>query len=143
MNGSRIISLPGESTKDSGKTIRGFAGVDLLVVDEACYTDPRLYFSALPMVATSNGTVVALSTPAARVGWFYDAWTGDEPWSKTRVTALDCPRIPAEFVDRMRRTLPDWAFRRDFLAEFTSSDAAAFPGSLVEDALDDELEILL
>src|SRR5687768_2428123 len=38
-NGSRIITLPGTE-----KTIRGFSGVSLLIVDEAARVEDELYF---------------------------------------------------------------------------------------------------
>src|SRR5215212_3822081 len=45
-NGSRIITLPGTE-----KTIRGFSGADLLIVDEASRVDDELYFAIRPMLA--------------------------------------------------------------------------------------------
>ncbi len=51
-NGSRIEALPG-----SEKTIRGFSGVGLLIVDEAARVDDELYFAVRPMLAVSGGGV--------------------------------------------------------------------------------------
>jgi phage terminase large subunit-like protein len=45
-NGSRIEALPG-----SERTVRGFAAVDLLVVDEAARVADELYFAVRPMLA--------------------------------------------------------------------------------------------
>src|SRR5687768_2182216 len=45
-NGSRIITLPGTE-----KTIRGFSGAALLIVDEAARVDDALYFAVRPMLA--------------------------------------------------------------------------------------------
>src|SRR5829696_2290163 len=56
-NGSRIITLPG-----SEKTVRGFSGVGLLVVDEASRVDDELYFAVRPMLAVSGGALMMLST---------------------------------------------------------------------------------
>jgi hypothetical protein len=58
VNGSRIVSLP---ENESG--IRGFSGVNLLVIDEAARVDDSLYRSVRPMLAVSGGRLVALSTP--------------------------------------------------------------------------------
>src|SRR5215216_5174907 len=57
-NGSRIITLPG-----SEKTIRGFSGATLLVVDEAARVEDELYFAVRPMLAVSGGALMMLSTP--------------------------------------------------------------------------------
>jgi len=42
-NGSRIVALPGKE-----ETIRGYSGVDLLVVDEASRVKDALYYSVRP-----------------------------------------------------------------------------------------------
>src|SRR5215469_11539539 len=65
-NGSRIISLPG-----SERTIRGLASVDLIVLDEAARVDDELLAAIRPMLAVSNGSLFALTTPAGKRGWFY------------------------------------------------------------------------
>src|SRR5919199_3284635 len=69
--GSRIISLPG-----SEATIRGYSGVRLLVIDEAARVEDTLYGSLRPMLAVSNGRLIALSTPFGRRGWWVEAWAG-------------------------------------------------------------------
>src|SRR5215212_11876360 len=57
-NGSRIEALPGTE-----KTIRGFSGVDLLLVDEASRVADELYFAVRPMLAVSGGRLMMLTTP--------------------------------------------------------------------------------
>src|SRR3712207_6787644 len=65
-NGSRIVTLPG-----TDKTIRGFSGAALLIVDEAARVDDELYFAVRPMLAVSGGALMMLSTPAGRRGIFF------------------------------------------------------------------------
>src|SRR5829696_8987496 len=48
-NDSRILTLPG-----SERTIRGYSGAALLVVDEAGRVDDELYYSVRPMLAVSG-----------------------------------------------------------------------------------------
>src|ERR687897_3151559 len=57
-NESRIVTLPGTE-----KTVRGFSGVDLLVVDEAARVADELYYAVRPMLAVSGGRLLMLSTP--------------------------------------------------------------------------------
>src|SRR5215211_7613747 len=52
-NGSRIVTLPG-----SEKTIRGFSGASLLVLDEASRVDDGLYYAVRPMLAVSGGSLM-------------------------------------------------------------------------------------
>ena len=48
-NGSRIISLPGKE-----QNVRGYAGVTLLIVDEAARVPDDLYYAVRPMLAVSS-----------------------------------------------------------------------------------------
>ena len=82
-NGSRILSLPGLE-----KTIRGFSGVRLLLVDEASRVEDELIGGITPMLATTNGSLIALTTPAGKIGWFYDMWIGADDWTRVRESAL-------------------------------------------------------
>jgi hypothetical protein len=73
-NKSRILALPGTSD-----TIRGLAGAALVVLDEASRVPDELLAAVRPMVATSNGSIIALTTPAGRRGFFFDAWHSGDP----------------------------------------------------------------
>ena len=92
-NGSRIISLPGTES-----TVRGYSGVDLLVIDEAARVHDELYYSCPPHARGVGGqadrpqhrlgqTRLVLGGVGARAGLGAD-----------RVTAEECPRIPAAFL---------------------------------------------
>src|SRR5262245_55339767 len=74
-SGSRIISLPGTEP-----TVRGYSGVDLLVIDEAARVLDELYYSVRPMLAVSGGRLLALSTPFGKRGWFHQEYTEGEGW---------------------------------------------------------------
>ena len=121
-HGSRIISLPGKE-----QTIRGFSGVRLLICDEAARIADGLYFSMLPTLATSNGRLVALSTPAGPLGWFHQAWQAtDERWHKEEVPASACPRISSDFLDEQRQIMGPALFSQEYECAFTSLDGAVF-----------------
>jgi tRNA(Met) C34 N-acetyltransferase TmcA len=83
-SGSRIEALPGTE-----KTIRGFSGVDLLIVDEAARVADELYYTVRPMLAVSGGRLMLLSTPFGKRGVFYEQWTGDGAWERYTVTATE------------------------------------------------------
>ena len=70
VNGSRILSLPA-----SEQTIVGFSAVDLLVLDEAARIPDGTYYAVRPMLAMSQGRMIALSSPFGRRGFFYEAWS--------------------------------------------------------------------
>jgi hypothetical protein len=135
-NGSRIITLPG-----SEKTIRGFSGVGLLVVDEASRVEDELYFAVRPMLAVSGGALMMLSTPHGKRGVFYEEWTGGSSagWERYRVTAEECPRISPEFLEEERQALPAWVYRQEYECSFEETEDQVFSTEMVERAVTPEV----
>lgn len=131
-NGSRIVSLP-----DNEQGIRGFSAVTLLVVDESARVDDDLYRAVRPMLATSGGGIVALSTPFGRRGWFHAAWTGNEPWRRVAVRATDCPRIPADFLATERLRLGLRWFEQEYNLAFNDSVDQLFSQDVIDAATGD------
>jgi hypothetical protein len=122
-NGSRVISLPGNSG-----TVRGYAGVDLVVVDEAALvpTD-ELFAAVLPMLATTRGRCILLSTPFGRRGFFHGAWTGDDAtWTRLIARATECPRIPPDFLAEQRSTLGERIYSQEYECCFVDTMGQAF-----------------
>src|SRR5262249_35974629 len=108
-HGSRIVSLP-----CTPNTVRGYANVRLLVIDEAARVPDHLYRTVRPMLAVSSGRMVLLSTPCGKRGFFYDTWTSGGPtWHRIEVPASEVPRIAPDFLDEERRTLGDSWFRQE------------------------------
>jgi Terminase large subunit, T4likevirus-type, N-terminal len=130
-NGSRIEALPG-----SEKTIRGFSGVDILVLDEAARVDDGLYFAVRPMLAVSGGALIMLSTPAGRRGVFFEEWLEGAGWERYEVPAEECPRISEAFLEEERRSLPRRVFDQEYRCAFTESEDAVFSFEDVAGALD-------
>ena len=58
-NGSRVLALPG-----SEKTTRGYAGANIVVLDEAARVPDELVTALRPTMAVVDGSLIALSTPA-------------------------------------------------------------------------------
>lgn len=133
-NGSRVIALP-----ESEKTIRGYSGARLLVIDEASRVSDALYFSVRPMLAVSGGRLVALSTPFGRLGWFFEAWTGGEEWQRVKITAEQCPRISKEFLAEERRTLGARWFLQEYGCEFSELVGAVFSGEDITAAFQSDI----
>jgi hypothetical protein len=127
-NGSRIVSLPG---KDDA-AVRGYSNVTTLIVDEAARVSDALYSAVRPMLAVSGGRMVVLSTPFGRRGWFYEAWHSDEVWQRVKVTAPDCPRIPADFLAEERKALgPRW-YSQEYHCSFEDMTGAVFSGEDID-----------
>jgi hypothetical protein len=136
-NGSRIEALPG-----SERTVRGYSGVDLLILDEAARVEDALYHAVRPMLAVSGGRLVMMSTPFGKRGVFFETWERGEGWERYLVPATDCPRIPAEFLEEERRSLPAWVFEQEYMCQFADSEAAVFTDEDIRGALVDDFEPL-
>jgi len=67
INGSIIRCLP---TGDSGYGIRGFT-IDRLYADEAAFIKEDVWAAVTPMLATTGGDIILLSTPFGTDGYFY------------------------------------------------------------------------
>jgi hypothetical protein len=120
-HGSRIIGLPGRED-----TVRGFSAVSLLLVDEASRVRDEQYASVTPMLATSDGDMWLMSTPAGKRGFFYDTWTRGKGWVRVMAPATECSRIPGRFLAGERDAMSETMFRQEYLCEFLDADDALF-----------------
>jgi hypothetical protein len=69
-NGSRIIALPGTE-----RSVRGYSGPFLIIVDEASRVLDSTYKAVRPMLTGNpDAKLIILSTPFGKRGFFYDAW---------------------------------------------------------------------
>lgn len=137
-NGSRCISLP-----SSERTVRGYSGVDLLIIDEASRVRDDLYYSVRPMLAVSGGSLIALSTPFGKRGFFFNEWEhGGEEWERVKVSAYDCPRISQEFLDEERKALGEWWFKQEYMCEFVEQVDSLFSYESIVAAGDPNLQPL-
>lgn len=134
-NESRIVALPGNEG-----TIRGYSGARLLIVDEASRVLDPLYKSIRPMLAVSGGTLMALSTPWGRRGWWFDAWESKQPWERFKVTALDCPRITPEFLEEERDTMGNLFFQSEYLCQFVDAVDKVFATEDIEAAFSHDID---
>jgi Terminase large subunit, T4likevirus-type, N-terminal len=137
-NGSRIVSLPG-----SEKTTRGYSAARLVVMDEASRVPDELLAVVRPMLATTRGRFIAMSTPAGKRGWFYEAWERGEGWERVRVEAKDCPRISADFLKEEMSALGPMQFSQEYECQFIDNETSVFNSGLVEAALTDDFEPFL
>lgn len=134
-NGSRIVSLPGKEG-----TIRGLAGVKLLIIDEASRVPDDLYMAVRPMLAVSGGRLVLLSTPFGTRGFFWEAWKNRKDWDYYEVDATQCPRISPEFLEEEKRTMGDWWFTQEYMCKFLDAQTAAFRAADIDRIIGPEVE---
>ncbi|MGD0894548.1 MAG: terminase family protein [Acidimicrobiales bacterium] len=119
-NGSRIVSLPGEE-----RTVRGFAGAALVLIDEAARVDDAMMAALEPMVAISGGRIILMSTPWGKRGFFFYA-TQDPRWRTFVVRADECPRWKPDDLEGFRDSRGEWLYRQEILAEFIDASGQMF-----------------
>jgi hypothetical protein len=134
-NRSRVVALPGAEA-----TVRGYSACSLLILDEASRIPSELLASLRPVLAVSRGRLIALSTPAGKRGWFWLAWSGDEPYHRVQVTADQCPRITKEFLAAERRALGEAWFAQEYMASFEESATAMFSEEDIQELFTEEIE---
>jgi hypothetical protein len=136
-NGSRIEALPGTE-----RTIRGYSGVDLLILDEAARVADDLYFAIRPMLAVSGGALIMLSTPAGRRGVFFEEWSEGRGWERYEVPASEVPRISEAFLAEERWVLPSRIYRQEYECSFEDVEDAVFAFEDVQAAITEEVSPL-
>jgi len=68
-NGAVIYNFPIGDTADR---VRGYS-INLLIVDEAAYVPDRVFTSLEPALSHTEGSMILISTPFGRFGYFYEA----------------------------------------------------------------------
>ena len=122
-NESRIVCVPCRED-----TIRGYAQVDLLIIDEAARVPDDLYRAVRPMLAVSKGRLLCLSTPYGKRGFFWEAWArGGDDWQRFEAPASLCSRIPAEFLEQEKRAMGESWFRQEYCCSFEALEGLVYP----------------
>ncbi len=119
--GGRVVSLPGTE-----QTIRGFSGATLIVEDEAARVADALYYAVRPMLATSNGRLILMSTPYGKRGHYWKEWSEGKNWKRVEIPATQVSRISKEFLEEERAALGAWWFSQEYGCQFRESSDSVF-----------------
>jgi len=133
-NDSRVICLP---AGEDGSNIRGYTA-DLIVVDEAAFIPDEVFFQALlPMMATTDGTMLLLSTPFGSSGFLYDAFHNDleEQYFTKRVATYRNPTVSDEYISNQQRQLSSIDFKQEILGQFVESASSFFTAEVIDQAM--------
>ena len=132
-NGSRIVGVAANED-----TIRSFSSVALDIVDEAARVADDVYYSLLPMLAVSGGSLWILSTPKGKRGFFHQEWAKPEAdtkaWIKFSVKAEDCPRIPTQFLEEQKVRMGARRYAQEYECLFVELDRGVFDPDVVQKA---------
>ncbi len=108
-------------------------GLDLAVLDEAAFMEPRVWPEILrPMLTTTRGGALFLSTPFGR-NWFWEQYKiglRDEAaeWMSFQFTTANNPLIEREELESIRRQTTEQVWRSEYLAQFSDDSGQVFRG---------------
>jgi len=132
-NGSQVSALP---CGPDGAGLRGFTA-HLVVMDEAAFMPEYVIASVVfPMLATTNGTAIMLSTPWGRDHVYYRSFKNPSYWSQ-HVKAEQCPRITNEFLEEQRRDIGELRYKMEYEAEFVEDENSFFKQDLIRECTED------
>jgi hypothetical protein len=134
-NGSRILALPGGDEA----AIRGFSGVRALVLDEASRIPDALWVAVRPMIAVSGGSMMLLSTPFGKRGFFYRVWSQSQRWLKIQVTATQCPRLTPDFLEEELVELGERWYAQEYGCQFVEAMGQVFSDAAIDAAFHDDI----
>jgi len=138
-NASRIVALP-----NSPNLLRGYTA-NMCILDEAAFfRDDELviYNVIMPMLSTTDGTLIVSSTPWSTDSVFYKMCMNPE-YSQHVVTWEDVVKaglVKREFIEEMRASIPEERFQREFESRFVEDIDAWLPQSLITSCIDAELQ---
>ena len=128
-NGSRVKALPGSDDSIRGLTVDGW-----IVVDEAARVNEELIAAMLPMRARKpDARFAMLSTAWSRTDPFWAVWSNEDPcWLRLKATA-DVPGLyEPEYLERVRRTLGELAYNREYLGIPAGTHTSPFTWDLYD-----------
>jgi hypothetical protein len=120
-NGSTIHCLP---TGDSGYGIRGYT-IDRLYADEAHFIKEEVWAAVTPMLATTGGDIILLSTPFGCEGYFYRCFH-DKKFTRFHINTEDVAEAREEpqrsrmleFLKDEKDRMTKLQYRQEYLGEF-------------------------
>ena len=138
-NGSRIVALP-----NSPQLLRGYTAHQC-ITDEAAFfrEDDLVFYNVLmPMLSTTDGTLIVSSTPWSTDSVFYRMCMNPE-YSQHVVTWEDVVKAgltKRDFIEEMRVSIPAERFQREFESKFVEDIDAWLTQSLIASCIDSELQ---
>ncbi len=139
-NGSVIHCLP---TGDSGYGIRGYT-INLLIADEAAFIPEEVWAAVTPMLATTGGDIILLSTPWGKEGYFARCFQDDrythihissEKVMAERPISVDWTIHQREsakaHLEHERETMTTKQYTQEYLGEFVDDLMQFFPDAII------------
>lgn len=135
-NGSSAIT---KAVGQYGTGARGLT-VDVVVPDECAYLPETIWGSITPMLLTTGGSLWLLSTPNAKDGYFYEAYTNPDYGFKTfHVNSEEVAAARPEplrsrmlkYLELEKKRMSPLEYAQQYLAQFQEELSQLFSDSLI------------
>jgi len=134
-NGSIIRCLP---TGLDGLGIRGYT-IDWLIADEAAFIPEDVWPAVTPMMSTTGGKIILLSTPFGKLGYFYERFM-DNDFKKWHINAQDVAEKRLEpqrsylqhFHEKERGRMTKLQYAQEYLGDFVDELRQIFSNEVLK-----------
>ncbi|MHA1420358.1 MAG: terminase large subunit domain-containing protein [Candidatus Heimdallarchaeaceae archaeon] len=141
-NGSIIHCLP---TGDSGYGIRGYT-IDRLYADEAAFIPEDVWAAVTPMLVTTGGDIVLLSTPMGTTGYFYRCFH-DKKFHSIHVNTEDVAKerlepqstMMLEFLKGEKERMTKLQYQQEYLGMFVGGIMRFFPDDIIKKCMTNKI----
>lgn len=125
-NNSEVYNLPSTSF------IRGFTEVSHIFVNEAAHgvSDDTVYSVLTPMLATTNGCLVLMSSPSGMAGAFWESFN-NALFANLQLPSSVNKYVSKEWLESVRQEMPAIQYMTEVEAQFSQSLDVFFPASLI------------
>lgn len=114
--------------------LRGYTA-NLAICDEAAFMPEQVITEIIyPMLSTTKGTIILLSTPWGHNHFFYRAYTNPQ-YTVHTVKSNQNPLITSAFLTEMQQNMTKEAYKREYEAEFTEAATSYFPQDLIRNCV--------
>ena len=143
-NGSIIHCLP---TGESGYGIRGYT-IDQLYADEAAHINEDVWMAVTPMLSTTGGDIVLLSTPKGRTtadgreNYFYRC-SKDENFTQFRLSSEESAHIDKEFLAKEKEWMSSREYQQEYLGQFVDGLGQFFHPELINRCTTEEETLII
>jgi len=140
-NGSIIRCLP---TGLAGVGIRGYT-IDRLIADEAAFIPTDVFTAVTPMLLTTGGDIILVSTPHGKEGYFYDCYRdpnfkvfhiNSEEVIRNREESISWNTTQREkalaHLEAEKKRMTQLQYAQEYLGEFVDSLRQFFSDDLIK-----------
>lgn len=138
INGSKIL---GRSTARDGVYLRG-KGANGVAITEAAFIKDRVYHEVIRAMVLDRQGLLRLETTPNGMNYIYKLFQEglhdtSGYYRSFHATVYDNERLSRDELERIKREIPELAWRIEYMAEFVDDDTFIFPWSLLADVFDD------